>query len=513
MSVRVVTAAEAAARDTAAIAAGTPSRALMRRAGAAAADVIHQRCGEAARNRGVAVLTGPGNNGGDGWVVAGELARRGLTVRVHEVLESRTDDAKAEHADVLALVTSGPASGTEGVVIDALLGTGARGELAGPLRDAVAAIHACRQAGATIVALDVPTGVDANAGAGTLSVIADLTVSFGTIKRGHLVSRGACGTIVVVDIGLGGVADLADEAPSLVDETWVATMLPRIAPESHKGIRRRVVIGGGARGMAGAVTLAGRAALRSGVGMVRLLAEEDSLVAVQIGLPEATAATWPMSDLELGAQVNGYAHAVLLGPGLGRTDAAAVFLRQVLTLWRGPVVLDADALNLFAADVAGLAFALDGRAAMLTPHANELARLTGVDAHVVAANRFDIGCDLARSVNATVLLKGVPTVIFTPDGGRLVSASGTPVLAAAGSGDVLGGIAVTLLAQTGDPVTSAAIAAWIHGRAAELANAGRTVRGVTLDDVLTDMGRAWDVRAAPPTPPILVELPRVGDRP
>jgi NAD(P)H-hydrate epimerase len=184
----------------------------------------------------------------------------------------------------------------------------------------------------------------------------------------------------------------------------------------------------------------------------------------------------------------------------------------LLDTWQGPTVLDADALNHFAGDTTGLAERLAGRAALITPHAGEMARLLGIPIDEVLASRFEVGAALAHELRATVLLKGVPTVVFGPDGRRLVSATGTPALAAAGSGDVLGGIAVTLLAQTSDPFASAACAAWVLGRAAEIANAGRTVRGVTLGDVLSGLSLAW--RLAPwRSEPVLAELPRPGDAP
>jgi NAD(P)H-hydrate epimerase len=510
--VRVVTAAEAAARDAAAIDAGTPSRTLMQRAGAACAAVMCDRMGDALASGGVLVVTGPGNNGGDGWVVAHELAGRGIPVRVVEVVPGRTDDARAARAAALPLVALVPQPGEEGVVVDALLGTGARPGLDASMRQAVARIEACRARGAAIVALDLPTGVDASTGTGDANVVADLTVSFGTIKRGHLLARGACGDIVVVDIGLGAHTEIPDGAPALVDGSFVAAHVPPIAAESHKGVRRRVAIAGGTRGMAGACILAGQAAVRSGAGMVRLLVEEPSLVPAQVALPEATAITWPAAAAALEDSLAGWAHAILVGPGLGRSDASRELLVTLLDTWQGPTVLDADALNHFAGDTTGLAERLGGRPALITPHAGEMARLLGIPLDEVLASRFDVGAALAQELRATVLLKGVPTVVFGPDGRRLVSATGTPALAAAGSGDVLGGIAVTLLAQTLDPFVSAACAAWVHGRAAEVANAGRMVRGVTLGDVLSGLSLAWW-----PAPerrgPVLAELWRPGGAP
>lgn len=510
MTVRVVTAAEAAARDAAAIAGGIASGSLMRRAGEAAAQIIVAHFGDRLA-RGVAIYAGPGNNGGDAWIVARELAARGTPVRVRQIGEPKTDDARAARARARSAVPGDGPMGSEAVVVDGLLGTGARGEPAGEMAAAVHEIFAARSRGAAVVALDVPTGLDATTGTFGRAITADLTVTFGTVKRGHLVARGRCGAIVVVDIGLGPFADLEDGAPTLIDAAWVASRVPRIEAESHKGERRRVAIVGGGRGMAGAVVLAARAAMRSGVGMVRAIVETPSLTAVQSAAVEATAATWPMSDQELERQIAEYAHAVLLGPGLGRGADALQLLHRVLEVWKGPVVLDADALNLFTNDLPRLATLLAGRPALLTPHVGEMARLTGLSIDEVAAARFEVGRDLAARLGATVLLKGVPTVIASPAGERLVSASGTPALAAAGSGDVLGGIAVTLLAQHRDAATMAAIAAWVHGRAAEIANAGRRIRGVTLDDVLSALGVVWGLDAGGTPPPVLAELPRAGD--
>jgi NAD(P)H-hydrate epimerase len=510
VSVRVVTGEGAAARDAAAIDSGIQSRTLMQQAGAAAADVMMRRLGDALGG-GVLVLTGPGNNGGDGWVMAGRLAERGIPVRVHEVIESRTGDAFQERAAARNRVSLGEGDGTETVVVDALLGTGARGAPSRALAEAVRTINQRRAAGAVVVALDIPTGVDATTGAGKLAVTADLTVSFGTVKRGHLLARGECGSIVVVDIGLGKHAEGTDGAPALVHEAWVADVIPPFEPDTHKGRRRRVVIVGGSRGMAGAVILATRAASRSGIGMVRTLVEVPSLAPVQAAAVEATAATWPLAaGADLSTPLEG-CHAVLIGPGLGRSAEARRLLETVLEVWQGPTVLDADAITLFEGEITWLSAALAGRPALLTPHVRELARLVGTTDDDVIRHRFEAAQDAAHALGASILLKGVPSVITGPTGESMVSATGTPALATAGSGDVLAGIAVTLLAQTGDSLKSGASAAWIHGRAAEIANAGRATRGVTIGDVVEALGHAWRLSNAPPAAPVLTELPAVVD--
>ncbi|PYP61758.1 MAG: hypothetical protein DMD26_16930 [Gemmatimonadetes bacterium] len=208
---------------------------------------------------------------------------------------------------------------------------------------------------------------------------------------------------------------------------------------------------------------------------------------------------------------------VVIGPGLGRTAESRALVDRVLARFRGPVVLDADALNVFDGDIDSLREALGDRRALLTPHPAEFSRLAGTDVESVLNRRFEIGAELAKRVGATVLLKGVPTVVSSPNGDSLVSAAGTPVLAAAGSGDVLSGIAGTLLAQTNDSLVAGAVGAWIHGRSSELASSAprgiqRSTRGLTLEDVLTALPLAW-----PRTPrlyryPILLELPAVGER-
>lgn len=507
MTVRVVTAAEAAELDRRAIAGGTPARTLMQAAGHATARALLARYGDDAR-RGVAVYAGTGNNGGDAWVIAGALARAGVPVRVHTLGEPRTPDALAEREAARPAVGSGAPAGTEGVVVDGLLGTGARGAPRESAADAIARIGALH-AGARIVAVDVPSGVDADTGATPGAFVrADLTVTYGSMKRGLLLNRDAAGALVVADIGLGAVSAAWTELPVLVDGAMVRGIVPPIAANAHKGVRKRLAIVGGASGMAGATMLAARAAMRSGIGMVKLCVAPASLEAVQAGEPAAMATTWPETDTAARA-LGEWAHALLIGPGLGRTPDAATLVERLLRCFAGPVVLDADALTLFAERTPQLAALLGGRPAAITPHEVEFARLTGMGHASVVSGRFEVAGDLARALKCTVLLKGVPTVVSD---GRVtnVCAAGTPVLATAGSGDVLGGIVATLLAQTAQALPSAAAGAWVHGRAAELAGAGR-VRGVTLDDVLAAIRGAWPVQAVVPSPD-LAELPSVAER-
>ena len=220
---------------------------------------------------------------------------------------------------------------------------------------------------------------------------------------------------------------------------------------------------------------------------------------------------WPESAAEISSLVGDWAHAVLLGPGLGRGRAARALVEGILGLHRGPVVLDADALNVFAGDAPALSRLLGRRPALVTPHVGELARLAALDPDEVLASRFDVGLPLARTLGATVLLKGVPTVVTDVGGDRIVAPFGTPALAAGGSGDVLGGIATTLLAQSGDAVAAGVCAAWTQGRASELAGATRPLRGVSIDDIVAALGDVWRIQPRAPRPPVLAELPPVGE--
>jgi NAD(P)H-hydrate epimerase len=518
--IRVVTSSESSARDAAAIGAGVPSRALMQRAGAAAAAEVMLRYRDAL-SAGVLVLAGPGNNGGDAWVVARALSVAGADVRVVEPVVAKTPDAKEERALALrtidaAYVVSGeiPEGFDRGerLIVDGLLGTGATGEPRGLIAGALTAARAMRARGATVIALDIPSGLDATTGEGS-ALSADLTLTFGTMKRAHVLNREVCGGIVVLDIGLGPYVDVGDSAPMLVDELWVAPRIPVIAPSAHKGTRKKLAIIGGAGGMAGAAILAARAALRSGVGMVKLVVSRESLEAVQEAEPHALAASWPETDTAFEHDVKSWADAVVIGPGLGRQTSSEELLERALRCWLGPTLLDADAITLFEGGrVSALSDRLRSRPALLTPHVAEFGRLAGRTVDDVLAERFDVGREMSNALRATVLLKGTPTVISSADGQRLVSATGTPALATAGSGDVLSGIAGTLLAQLGDPFVAGAIGAWIHGRAAERvpATPESSVRGIVLDDVVAELRDAWRFDDRPTRYPVLTELPNLG---
>jgi hydroxyethylthiazole kinase-like uncharacterized protein yjeF len=504
MPLLVATAAERAARDAAAIAAlraeGAEGFTLMRRAGERAAAQIAALAASRGDTR-VLVRCGAGNNGGDGWVVADRLRRAGLTVAVESTGSPRSEDAQRAQGDAVALGAFPAAQGTETLVVDALLGTGASGAPRGAVVGALQALAAERSRGAVIVALDLPSGLDATTGEDFGAVRADVTLTFGTVPRGLLLRRDLAGAIRLLAIGIEDTVVADDRALPLLDAAALRAALPRIGFDAHKGTRGRVAIMGGAPGMAGAVILAARGALRAGAGLVHAVVAPPSIVPVQVAVPQAIAHVWddtlPTAD------------ALVVGPGLG-PDARRRVEHTLAAAAGVPVLLDADALNAMANDLPALRALLAGRAAVLTPHPAECARLLGVGTADVLAARFDVGATLAAATGAVVVLKGTPTVIHAPDGRVCVAPVGSPVLATGGSGDVLAGIAGALLAVMPDAFAAACTAVWAHGAAAE--SVGTTqVRGHTLDDVLDALATVWHAPRPTMAPEILWAAPAVGE--
>jgi hydroxyethylthiazole kinase-like uncharacterized protein yjeF len=476
----------------------------MQRAGRGAAIVILERFASRLAE-GVTIFTGPGNNGGDGWVVAGALAEAEASVTVEEAVPAKTPDAIAEKESAQKAIGRSSAKRSAGIVIDALLGTGASGEPRGAIADAIRKIGELRDSGATVIALDVPSGVDATCGEHKLAVRADLTITFGTAKRGHLLARDLCGEIVVIDIGLEPPR-LEDTTHELIDEEWVHARLPAIRYDDNKGKRGKLAIVAGGPGMPGAAILAGRAALRSGIGLLRMVVHESNIPAVAHAIPSALIADWG-NDAALRTDVGDWADAIVIGPGMGNTAESRALIESILKSNKKPALLDADALNVFAGDARAVQWLFKGRRGILTPHPAELGRLLSIPTEEILLRRFEIGTEAVLETGAGILLKGAPTIITAHTGKKYCIARGSAALATGGSGDILSGIAGALLAQTGDVESSACIAAWVHGRAAELCG---YVRGVSLDDVLFALPRGWNEREPALDAPVIARLPAVA---
>jgi len=476
-----------------------PSRVLMEAAGRAVAQVIVREF-PAVITRGVLVAAGAGNNGGDGWVVARALHAAGVPVWVSGV-DPKTDDAIDNRA--LARVDGVREIGRDepwpaaAVAVDALLGTGA----AGPARgDVLALAQRLVAYGATLVAVDGPTGLDLSSGEPHGPVRAALSVTFGGPRRGHLLAREWCGKIVVVDIGF---PPAEPSWPVLVTDAWAGARLPKLTPTMHKGDRGRVTVVGGSNGMTGAALHAARAALAAGAGLVKLVAGPETIQAARASLPDVLTLESALGpELEpAAAEALEWADALVVGPGLGRAPARAPFLQAVLARRPLPTVIDADALALFVGPVE--------RPVVLTPHLGEFRAQFGDELADAAANdRWGAAAKAAQKVKGTVLLKGVPTVIADLRGPIHVVASGNPGLATGGSGDLLAGFIGAFLARGSAGPEAAALGAHVLGRAAEHGARQWTARSLRPADVLAalpDIWRAW-ASAKPLGPPVLAEL-------
>ncbi|HEY3933094.1 MAG TPA: NAD(P)H-hydrate dehydratase [Gemmatimonadales bacterium] len=506
--VPVITPDESRAWDAAATAANTSIDALMENAGRAVARVACDRFAAMAQ-RGVMVACGPGNNGGDGWVAARALHATGVAVWVAEIAPPHDGPAARARSvalrDGVRLVGSdGPWPGV-GLVIDALLGTGAvgapRGEMM-PLLQRLVDLHV------PTLAVDGPTGLDLGTGVHHGPIHARCTVTFGGARRGHLLARDEVGDLIVVDIGLPA----ADPAwPRLVDDSWARLRVPPFAASAHKGERGRVVIIGGMPAMLGAARMAARAAFGAGAGLVHVVAPETSLAALRLAEPDVQTVAHDFSG-ELSAQLIDLlarADGVAIGPGLGRDPARTAFILAVLD--HAPrAVIDADALTMLKGEIAALARLAQKRPLVLTPHVGEFRTLFGDLAVNLETAPWDAAQRAAELSGATVLLKGVPTVVASPSGPILTVAAGNPGLATGGSGDVLTGIIAALMAQGVPLPDAAATGAQAHGEGADNAARRVTARAMRPMDVVTglqDVWRAWGRTPAMPRPPILFELP------
>jgi hydroxyethylthiazole kinase-like uncharacterized protein yjeF len=452
-----------------------PDGALMGRAAAGLASVcaslLGQYPGRVYGTR-VVVLAGSGDNGGDALYAGALLARRGASVT------AITPGSRAHAGGASALRAAGGRASDQAdaideadLIIDGLLGIGGRGGLREPFAGLAQRTEQARQAGATVVAVDLPSGIDADTGAvDGPAVRADVTVTFGAIKPGLLVDPGAghAGTVELVDIGLGpylqgGPAALSPQRHD------ISELLPRPGAESDK--YRRGVLGllAGSDRFTGAALLSTGGAVHGGAGMVRVVTAPAAATLVRQVWPETVLTVHPDDpDWDLIGSV-GRVQAWVAGPGMGTGPDAVARLTAILGTDL-PVLVDADGLTILSQVTKLLPRAAP---TLITPHAGELSRLLGTDPASVEARRLEHARRAADQLGVTVLLKGSTTVIASPADSQpvLVNPTGTPWLATAGSGDVLSGLAGALLAQGLEPAQAGLAAAYLHGLAGRLAAA------------------------------------------
>lgn len=469
---------------------------LMARAGAALADEV-ARVAPAGT---IAVVTGKGMNGGDGWVAARLLAALGRDVRVLALAPPDALAGEAAEAAASALAAgvpwqpAGDASAMAGqltgaaAIVDAVFGVGFSGVAREPFASAIVAID---DADAPVVSADVPSGVDADTGAvAGPAVHAAMTVTFSAPKPGLLFYPGAAyaGEVVIADMGMPR-RDL-DAVGGL--EVWdlgdYRACLPLPSPDAHKGQRGSVLLVAGSRLYAGSAVLAAAGAMRMGAGYVFAAVPAPVVPVMQAALPhviavaldETAEGTLAASSVERILRLSGEVDSVVLGPGLTTHAEAADVIRRLVEVLPGPLVLDADGLNAFAETGPGPIMARSAQT-VITPHPGELARLLGISATEVQADRVAaasrvVGCNLA------CVLKGARTVVASASRSA-VTLAGNAGMATAGSGDVLAGMIGTLLAQGLDPFEAGALGAFVHARAGDLAAAELTEICLTAKDL------------------------------
>ncbi|WP_018330955.1 bifunctional ADP-dependent NAD(P)H-hydrate dehydratase/NAD(P)H-hydrate epimerase [Actinomycetospora chiangmaiensis] len=463
----------------------TAEGALMRRAAYGAAQValrlLTGRTGGTTGRR-VVVLVGAGNNGGDGLWAGVDLRRRGVAVMAVLLSPERAHPAglealRAAHGRVLTEVEAAVgAIGRADLVLDAIVGTSARGGLRDP---APVLVGAAAAAGVPVLAIDTPSGVDPLTGVvHDEAVTATATVTFGARKPVHVLNRARCGDVTLVDIGLG--PELPEPVLRVLGAADVGARWPVPGPADDKYTQGVVGIAAGSATYPGAAVLASGAAALATSGMVRYAGSAADEVR----------AAWPEVVATDHVEDAGRVQAWAVGPGLGTDDAGAAALRHVLDAGV-PVLADADAVTLLGAD-ADLRARAAATTTLVTPHAGEFARLVASfdDPPDPAVDRVDAARRAAAELRVTVLLKGNATVIAAPDGRVLVHPAGSSWLATAGSGDVLSGVAGALLAAGLDPLDAGGCAAFVHARAAELGALGAPVPASHVQAALPDAIRS-----------------------
>lgn len=522
---KLVTSAQMRALEQRAVDAGVPIDALMEAAGLAVAQETWLMLGSVEERR-IVVLAGPGNNGGDGLVAARHLADWQARVTVYVPLPRQAPDP---HLDALrergvdVHIAGDPgwddtlraSLGDAEIVVDALLGTGASRAIDGAMADALRALAECRArpGGPRIVAVDLPSGIDADSGrADSLAVAADLTVTFGLAKVGLHMLPGSefAGRIEVVDIGIPAAA-CEDVRLELLSAPWVRARLPARPPGGNKGTFGRVLVVAGSQWYVGAARLAAEACYRAGAGLVTIACPQRLQAMIAPALPEAT---WlPLDDApalrpsSVSAIVDALADydVLLIGPGLGQDAGVRDAVTSILS--RAPenvraCVVDADALNALAHHDKW--HERIARPCVFTPHPGEMARLRASDVAAVQSDRLNIATDAASAWGHVVVLKGAHTVVAGPDGRATLSPHANPLLATAGTGDVLTGAIAALIAQGAEPFDAAAAGVFVHGLAAEEAGDELGDRGMLAGDLLPAIPRAIralrEGKRARPTP-------------
>ena len=489
---------------------GVPSLVLMERAGAAVTEAILNRFARPAK-KGVLIVAGKGNNGGDGFVVARLLKKKRIPCAV--ALLARKDEVSQDAAHNLRAflklkgkVVEIPAGGLErlaremkgkGLLVDAIFGTGMKNEVRGDYADAIALMNT---SGLPVVAVDIPSGLHTDTGTPLgIAAQAEMTVTLGYPKLGEVIYPGLdyVGDLAVADIGidLNAVREVNPGA-ELLDQEEIKWLVPRREPDTHKGTYGHLLVMAGSRGKTGAAILACRAAMRMGAGLTTLAGPRalnnifaSSLVEVMTEpLGDNRAETLEAPSDEEWRRLVERKDAFLFGPGIGVSESTHNAVRWLLKNLEMPWVIDADGLNNLAFEIGRLREAKTPP--ILTPHPGEMARLIGKDNATVNRDRIGVARSFAVTNRCHLVLKGARTVIATPEGKVFINPTGNPGMASGGMGDVLAGMLAALLGQGLSAENAMKLGVYLHGLAADRVAAQKGASGLIASDVIEELPRA-----------------------
>lgn len=480
---------------------GVPGLVLMENAGHRCAEAIINQFGSVSSRKAV-IVSGKGNNGGDGYVIARLLKEQGWEVRVFVM--ARGDEITGDAAINLqrldsAMVTYCPEPGALGqyqpylagasLVVDALLGTGLKSDVRGLYAEAIDLVN---NSGKTVFAVDIPSGIDSGSGKVLgKAVQANMTVTFALAKLGNVLYPGAelCGRLQVVDIGIPAEVIAEADGYEFVDMETARLLLKRRRRQAHKGDCGHCLIVAGSTGKSGAAAMAANSAVRAGSGLVTVAIPASLHAIMEIKTTEAM--TLPLADSEgiigeaayeaVMAEARGK-DAVAIGPGISSNPSTATMVRKLVTALPLPLILDADGLNAVSED-RELLLRKKSATVILTPHPGEMARLAGITVAAVEMDRIAVASGFSTRYNVFLVLKGARTIIATPDGDIAINGSGNPGMASGGMGDVLTGIITALIAQGYAPFAACKLGAFLHGYAADLVATEKGEVGMSAVDV------------------------------
>lgn len=491
---------------------GIPGHELMENAGKGCAEHILAAYGNI-KKRSAVIISGKGNNGGDGYVIAGHLHEKGWQVQV--IVLARREEIRGDALTAMVLLPDNllnycheageltaryyDSIQNASVLVDAMLGTGLREDIQGIYLEAVALIN---RAPGKVVAVDIPSGVHGTTGRVLgQAVKADLTVSFAFAKLGHILYPGAdqVGQLSIIDIGIPKPLSEAATGYEYLDEHHIAPLVTRRDRKAHKGSFGHCLIIAGSTGKTGAAALCANSAVRAGSGLVTLGVPEKQHQIAEIKTTEAM--TVPLADGGSGYITEQAVPAIkellegknvlAIGPGIGRHPSTSAMVHMLAESVALPIVIDADGLNALSEDISVLHRSAS-QDIILTPHPGEMARLLGSSLPDVAAIRISVAQEFAKTYGVHVVLKGVRTIIAAPNGMAAINGSGNPGMASGGTGDVLTGIISALLAQGYNAWNACRLGVFAHGLAGDMVAMEQGETGMTATDLMERLPFAFN---------------------